>query len=136
MASCFHSKPVAVSPFCKAQDASIGSFTPVVSICAGSYHSIVIDANNQVWSWGARGAPCLGQSDIDLGGEWGKRVNSIFSQSSKLSRVMVPFELMDWCSKWSSPRQMQLPKDVKVSSLSAGDMHSMLLTTQGNIYIW
>ena len=132
-----HSRPVVVAPFSKPLDGtSSGKFNPVVHVCAGSYHSLAIDAMNQVWSWGARGAPCLGHNDVDLDGEWGKRINAIFSQSSKLSRIMVPYELMDWCSKWSSPRKLELPEDVRVSCLSAGDMHSTLLTTEGNVYLW
>ena len=127
-----YTKPVGVHPFCK----SNADFVPVVSVCAGSYHSLAVDERGGVWSWGARGAACLGHADVELGGEWAERVNFIYSQSAKASRVMVPYELMNWTSRWAAPRKIPLSGDVKVSAVSAGDMHSTFLTTSGQVYLW
>lgn len=124
-----------------------------VQVKCGSYHSLAIDQFGGCWSWGARGSACLGHGDPLLEGVWGNRVNSIFSSTS--GRVMVPYELLSWCQSWTKPRLIErFPGDrssmheddgylgglvelnpLKVTHVSAGDMHSAFVTTHGHLFL-
>jgi alpha-tubulin suppressor-like RCC1 family protein len=81
-----YSRPTPVAPFTRE---SLENFTPLVSVSCGSYHSLAVDHQGHVWSWGALGGPCLGHPDVPLEGDWLKRLSTIFSEKSKLSKVMV-----------------------------------------------
>jgi alpha-tubulin suppressor-like RCC1 family protein len=81
--------PVVVRPFCQAEKAVGMSRVRAVSVTCGSYHSLVIDGDGFVWSWGARGGSCLGQNDAPLQGPWRDRIEAVFTKSAKVSRVMV-----------------------------------------------
>ena len=59
----------------------------ITSVCAGSFHSVVIDSNGSAWSWGARGTSCLGHYDALLTGPWADRINSIFSPTNGQNKV-------------------------------------------------
>ncbi len=78
-----------------------------INVYCGAFHSLVIDNYGHAWSWGARGSPCLGHGDSMLLGEWANKVNTIFSISTTETAIMVPYELMQWCCKWSMPRMIQ-----------------------------
>lgn len=77
------------------------------TVVCGAFHSVCIDHRGLVYTWGARGSPCLGHHDAPVVGDWNQRINSIFSISATESKAMVPFELLDWCSTWSMPRCVQ-----------------------------
>jgi hypothetical protein len=73
-------------------------------VCCGAFHSVCVTTSGLVYTWGARGSPCLGHNDSPLVGEWNRRVNHIFSISATVSRAMVPNELFHWCLTWATPR--------------------------------
>lgn len=77
------------------------------SVVCGAFHSVCVDHRGLVYTWGARGSPCLGHQDAPIVGEWNQRINSTFSISATDSKAMVPFELFDWCVTWSMPRCVQ-----------------------------
>jgi alpha-tubulin suppressor-like RCC1 family protein len=56
-------------------------------VCAGSFHSVVVDEEGCVWSWGARGSACLGHYDAALVGEWNQRVTKLFVSATGQSKV-------------------------------------------------
>jgi len=76
-------------------------------VCCGAFHSVCVNETGEVWTWGARGSPCLGHSDSPIVGTWNSRINHIFSISTMESKVMVPYELLDWCLTWSMPRMVR-----------------------------
>ena len=89
-----HTYPVAVHPFSQSLvAAAAGSQVRAVSVACGSYHSLVIDGEGYVWSWGARGGSCLGHNDVPLQGPWRERIEAVFTKSAKVSRVMVTHTL-------------------------------------------
>ena len=105
---------------------------------AGSYHSIVIDQAGAVWTWGARGSPCLGHGDIvSLQGSWANKINAVFAASTTQTKVMVPYELRAWCDQWSRPRKLSplTHGDHRVVQVSAGDLHTAFLTSNGRLYL-
>lgn len=129
-------------------------------ISCGSFHSLVMDRRGNIWSWGARGSPCLGHADGKVQGQWSHKVGSIFSVTISEGEVMVPYELLRWCSLWSMPRRiaafdaptytntdddddMELndyeevmkEKAIHVVSMSAGDLHSAFLADNGRLYL-
>lgn len=119
----------------------------VVDVCCGTFHSLACDSAGRVWSWGGRGDVCLGHNDPPLSGSWMARAHLIFSTASAESKIMVPYELYDWCQKWSIPRHVkslggnpELSDDVnydedELVQLSAGDMHSAFLYNTGRFYM-
>jgi alpha-tubulin suppressor-like RCC1 family protein len=56
-------------------------------ICVGSFHTIVIDSEGGVWTWGARGNSCLGHSIHDLPIAWKEKIPEIFPLVSKAKEV-------------------------------------------------
>ena len=106
----------------------------VESIACGAHHSICIDDRGCVWTWGARGADCLGHYDCQIEGDWAARIGGVFAAGTNSPKVMVPFELLDWCSKWSKPRRV-MSLGERIVSATAGDMHSVFLTSDGVMYI-
>ena len=91
-----------------------------------------------VWTWGARGSPCLGHGDIvSLQGSWANKINAVFAASTNQTKVMVPFELREWCDQWSRPRKLsQLTHgDHRVVQVAAGDLHTAFLTSHGCLYL-
>jgi len=114
----------------------IGSKRVVVSkISCGSYHSIAIDTLGRCFTWGARGSDCLGHYDCQISGEWSKRLGSVFTAATNLTKVMVPFELRDWCNTWAKPRLIESLVDIKIESASGGDMHTCILTNTGRLML-
>lgn len=114
----------------------------LMDICCGTFHSVVKDVHQGVWSWGARGDVCLGHNDPLLTGSWASRVSSVFSASSNNSKILVPFELVDWCTKWATPRRIKaltvtntnVDKE-EIVQLTAGDMHTGFLYSSGRFYL-
>lgn len=94
------SRPSLVAPFVGRRGAEQGAVV-ARAVCCGAYHSAVIDSTGGLWTWGARGSACLGHNDPFVEGEWGDKVNQIFSLASPGSTLMVPYELLGWCCKWA-----------------------------------
>jgi hypothetical protein len=38
---------------------------------------------------------------------WADKVNSVFAAATLANKVMVPFELLQWCMLWSLPRMVE-----------------------------
>lgn len=102
-------------------------------VVCGAYHSIVMDRNNHVWTWGARGSPCLGHADSKILGDWSQRVSQIFSVATNESEVMIPFELLAWCNLWSTPRRVRA-FDTYYSSRGAHSNKEQLSTSSSYYY--
>ena len=130
--------PELVKPFDVGSATAEQGRVKAVKVFAGSYHSVVIDHTGSVWTWGARGSPCLGHGDsVSLQGAWANRVNAVFAASTTQTKVMVPYELRAWCSEWARPRKLppMTHEDHRVVHVSAGDMHTAILTSVGSLYL-
>jgi hypothetical protein len=125
------------------------NFLKFTDIACGTFHSLATDIKSNVWSWGGRGDYCLGHNDSQLTGVWAERCKSVFPTLSTANKLMVPYDLLDWCQKWSVPRLIKSlqfhPEDEhqgdrdghgrdQVIQLSGGDMHSSILFQSGRIY--
>ena len=138
-----HDAPCPVPPFtaAAADGAGAGERVHAVKVFAGAYHSVVIDRAGGVWTWGARGSPCLGHGDcVSLQGAWANKVNAVFAASTAQTKAMVPYELRAWCDQWSRPRRLpplthgDEPAQ-QVVQVAAGDMHTAFLTAKGALYL-
>lgn len=109
--------------------------TNAAQVYCGAFHSICVDHKGQVWTWGARGSPCLGQADSMLLGEWSTKINGLFSISTNETQVMVPYELLNWCMKWSMPRLVIALSDVEIVNIVAGDLHTVFHGKDGRIFL-
>jgi hypothetical protein len=111
----------------------------IIDVCAGTFHSLAKDAEDGVWSWGGRGDVCLGHNDPPISGTWASRVSAVFSPSTNYQKILVPFELMNWCAVWSRPRHIRsltvANNEEKIVQLTAGDMHSGFLFSSGRFYL-
>jgi alpha-tubulin suppressor-like RCC1 family protein len=109
---------------------------PLVSrVVCGSFHSLVLDQQGRVWSWGGRGSPCLGQGDSPLLGEWGNKISALFALASTDTERMIPFELLKWATAWSRPRRITGLEGMDITQLAAGDLHSAFLTSSGRLFL-
>lgn len=107
--------------------------TKITHICAGMYHSLAIDDNHNIWSWGGRGGSCLGHGDnANIQRQW-SAYDDYFNFGSN---IMIPHEMMPWCQSWSSPRGIETFKnmDTSILSMTAGENFSMFLTRGGEVY--
>lgn len=117
---------MAMKDGCNAYEAALCSNRPAaVKVFAGSYHSLALDADGKLFSWGARGAPCLGQGASPLTGQWAQRVASVFSLSSVETSSMVPYDLLKWVESWSMPGAVAVEG---VQDVIAGDLHTAVLS--------
>jgi len=78
----------------------------MVAIAAGGYHTLLLYSDGSVRGFGANG--------------WGQ-AGITFADRSDL--VSIP-----------SPRKVQLP--VATTAIAAGELHSLSVTTEGEVYAW
>ena len=148
--------PTYVPPFCPLS--STESFGTVKSggssglkasvVACGMYHSVAVEEGGAVWTWGARGHACLGHDDAPLIGPWEKKIQAIFASATNTTKVMIPHELLPWCSTWSVPRCLdslankfrdtdssgKVSKNTRIVQVTCGDMHSAFLSASGRIF--
>lgn len=106
----------------------------IIKIACGTNHSLALDMEGTVWSWGARGHACLGQGDHHkLSGDWRGRIDAHLSASSQ-RRVIVPLECLPWCESWSRPRIVGALQNVSIVQMSAGEQHSSFLSSNGRVF--
>ena len=61
----------------------------VKTAVAGSFHTVALDTQGQVWTWGGRGGACLGQADRPLSRVWAERLSAIFPLSVSTTSVSM-----------------------------------------------
>lgn len=116
------------------------SVNRVTNICAGSFHSLAVDENGSVWSWGSRGHPCLGQGLDSLSlaqSSWTNQMKNTFASPNSSSLITVPYELLEWVKIWSKPRKIECFDniDVQLIGLSAGNEFSAFHFKDGSLYL-
>lgn len=134
-------RPVTVPPFfgnnaAAAASAATGTITPLArSVCAGPYHSCVVDTSGTLWTFGGRGSACLGHNDAFLTGDWTDRLSSIFAIATNALQVMIPYELLPWVRTWSVPRKVLSLSQHVVQQAVAGDQSTCVLTADGHFLV-
>lgn len=71
--------PVPVPPFALHGMEGENSFVRVQQIACGVSHSLLIDENSAIWSWGARGRACLGHGDTVIATASASKRSSLFT---------------------------------------------------------
>ncbi len=130
-------RPASIPPFFGLSTGAGGSGrAPLArSVCAGPYHSCVVDAQGTLWTFGARGAACLGHNDAFLTGDWSERISSIFAIATNALQIMIPYELLPWVQSWSVPRKVLSLAPHSVEQVVAGDQSTCVLTADGHFLV-
>ncbi|CAM9122664.1 unnamed protein product, partial [Ectocarpus fasciculatus] len=146
-------RPTYVAPFCPPTSSSddqyaVGSGKKVSVVGCGTFHSAVVEEGGAVWTWGARGHACIGHDDAPIVGPWAKKIQVIFSGATNTTKLMIPYELIPWCSTWSVPRCLDslankfrdaqsgsVIKCTRIVQISCGDMHSAFLSASGRVFL-
>jgi alpha-tubulin suppressor-like RCC1 family protein len=92
----------------------VSGFNNITAISAGWGHSLAVDENGDIWSWGENGA-FLGLGFIASQENW------------NFPRKITQFNSNTWYEPEPEP---------KFKEVSADWPHSMALDTQGNIWLW
>lgn len=102
---------------------------PVISICCGSFHSGLIDANKNAWLWGWN--------------EYGQVDDSFVSlkEKKKKGRKKKWKKQGNGKEEWISNKYVSIPRKIKVKKkkinlISLGKYHSIGLTEDKLVYIW
>ncbi len=109
----------------------------VVDISAGNSHSLAVSNEGYVFAWGSNDYGACGVTGIDpdrLRGTETKRYTSL-SLSDLRNGVTLPSL---WDDVWV-PRRVPIyhdEKDVTISSVAAGGIHSAALDVDGLVYTW
>lgn len=125
--------PAPISPFCK----NSKEFVKATAVTSGTYHSFARDELGRLWSWGGRGSFGIGRGlAYSLQGQWSSKVDTLFSTTSNQNSIMVPCELLKWCSDWASPGLVPpSPTSSELSTIVAGEGFSAFLYSTGEIEI-
>eukprot|EP00595_Chromulina_sp_UTEXLB2642_P003436 CAMPEP_0196761384 /NCGR_PEP_ID=MMETSP1095-20130614/607_1 /TAXON_ID=96789 ORGANISM="Chromulina nebulosa, Strain UTEXLB2642" /NCGR_SAMPLE_ID=MMETSP1095 /ASSEMBLY_ACC=CAM_ASM_000446 /LENGTH=816 /DNA_ID=CAMNT_0042110859 /DNA_START=608 /DNA_END=3055 /DNA_ORIENTATION=- len=101
----------------------------VIDICAGDTHSLVVDTEQCVWSWGTP------SESLQLPISWTHRLSSLVTQakSSTDSSLMIPYELKLCFDDWIRPTRLKQFTH-KVRQLAAGKSFSSVLTDDGRLW--
>eukprot|EP01035_Chromulina_nebulosa_P020096 gene20096-26092_t len=101
----------------------------VIEICAGDSHSLAVDNENCLWSWGTL------NETLQLPISWTNRLVGLVTQAkaSTDSFLMIPFELKSCFDDWIRPTRLKQFTH-KIRQLAAGKSFTSVLTEGGRIW--
>jgi alpha-tubulin suppressor-like RCC1 family protein len=115
---------------------------PVGSIACGTSHSLAVDMEGRVWTWGADGHSSItGHSDLvhfshPISGVMGGSMSNLrrrkLMQRQRRAQGLPPLP-------WTVPRRVKCigaGPGTRVAQVSAGSVHSLAVTTTGELYRW
>jgi alpha-tubulin suppressor-like RCC1 family protein len=114
----------------------------VGSIACGTSHSLAVDTEGRVWTWGADGHSSItGHSDLahfshPISGVMGGSMSNL--RRRKLMQRQRRAEGLP-ALPWTVPRRVRCigaGPGMKVAMVSAGSVHSLAVTTTGELYRW
>ncbi|KAG8530048.1 uncharacterized protein KY384_005530 [Bacidia gigantensis] len=103
------------------------SSVEVVTVGAGGMHVAVGTAKGNVLTWGVNDNGALGRDT-----EWDGGMKDV-DEESESDEDQDDSGLNP---KECTPAQVELPEDVTIAKVSAGDSHTLALTDDGNVYGW
>ena len=126
----------------------------VVAVSAGAHHSLAITADGAVWSWG-QGGSRLGHGDIQdellpkkVEAFTGQRVVAVSAAGSHSLALTADGAVWSW--GWGAygklghgdahpqllPKKIEALAGQRVVAVSAGERHSLALTSDGAVFTW
>lgn len=106
----------------------------VAVVACGAYHSMVVDGEGVVWTWGAAGGACLGHGDV-IEVENVRHVSTdMLLKKQKVNDRELP--VLAEKPAWARPRRVKGLSHVRIHSLSAGSHHSAAVTEDGRLFLW
>ena len=91
-----------------AHPAPVVGLPPILSIATGALHSLALDRSGRVWAWGANEGGQLGRDPL----------------TTRCGRMLC------------SARPLRVPGLGRMVAIAAGDMHSLALDAQGQVWTW
>jgi len=132
--------------------APVNVMSNVVSISAGSGHALAIASDDTLWGWGKSWNGQLGESSSDRRGRPTMIMDDVIAVSAgNAHTMMVTSNNILWTCGRNSSGQLgdgttderrspinQKPIKIKhdVIAVSAGDSHSMAITSNGELWAW
>ena len=105
---------------------SNSAWAPIIA--AGEGHSMAVDVNGRLFTWGGCGGPMLGRAGIG---------NSVSAEAGERERALsISFKLTDVCSDYTKPRLVSCLSDYRIVRIGAGARHSVAVTSEGLVYSW
>jgi alpha-tubulin suppressor-like RCC1 family protein len=105
----------------------------VVDVACGAFHSLAVDAEGGLWTWGAAGASCLGHGDTVAVDSRRVKAKSLLKKQQSSARS-VPVMMAK--PAWATPRPVAALRDIRVRAASAGIYHSAAVSEDGRLFLW
>jgi alpha-tubulin suppressor-like RCC1 family protein len=96
----------------------VGGFTDWCQVSAGTYHSLGVRSNGTAWAWGSNSYGKLGDGFVTFSFYDANTSSYIDCIENRSSPVSVVGGFTDWCQ------------------VSAGDLHSLGLRSNGTLWAW
>ena len=109
-------------------------------ICTGNSHSLVLDTDGRVWTWGGgsiRNLGVLGHGDVYFRGGLGGPISAkTLFRDHNSARFGLFGKLSSHTPIWFTPRIVKALRGIKVKKVSCGAEHSAVVTDSGKVYLW
>lgn len=97
------------------------AWSPVIA--AGEGHSLAVDVNGRLWSWGGIGGPMLGRGPVA-------------AYTDRERALSISFRIKNLGFDWTRPGPVASMSDHRVVKVSAGASHSVAVTIRGYVFSW
>ncbi len=124
----------------------VSGLSDVVAVAAGSYHSLAVDSNGDVWAWGYNSYGQLGDgtrtnSTVPVQVAELADVISVAAGSGGSSALDVNGDVWRWGSGTSVDLRtsfvpVQVPGLPDIAVLASGGRHALAVDVDGNVWAW
>ena len=96
-------------------------------IAAGEGHSMAVDVNGRLWTWGGCGLPMLGQ---------GSNQSTSVSAAERERALCASFQIYDVACDITKPNEVVSLADYRIARIGAGARHSIAVSVEGHVFSW
>ncbi len=101
------------------------SWAPIIA--AGEGHSMAVDVNGRLWTWGGCGLPMLGR---------GSNRSTSVSAAERERALCASFQIYDVACDVTKPNEVVCLADHRIARIGAGARHSVAVTVDGSVFSW
>jgi alpha-tubulin suppressor-like RCC1 family protein len=92
-------------------------------VAAGEGHSLAVDVNGRLWSWGGCGGAMLGRGRLGM-------------SSDQERALCISFQIPNIGYDWTRPCEVTSMSDHRVVRVAAGASHSVAVCSNGTVFVW